>query len=292
MTCSDRSQREFGLAANGTDRKRSNRLGRRCAWFVIALFMSLGVALSSTAGKANAELIPTPTFSDHEVPTTQVPAGDAAFWDWLNVGLLLLALILASYLALVRRSRRGLLWLSVACLAWFGFVRQGCVCAIGSLQNVTLAFSDPTYLVPVSVLAFFALPLLFTLFFGRTFCAAVCPLGAVQELVAVRSMRVPRWIDHALALFGSRLSRCSGDLRGHGDCVSDLSLRSVCGVLSTEWECQYRRFQRLCSADQCVCGTSLLSLFVSLWCGVGLVITDLEMASENSPKRLHQLSTV
>ena len=48
--------------------------------------------------------------------------------------------------------------------------------------------------------AFFALPLLFTLFFGRTFCAAVCPLGAVQELVAVRPVRVPRWLEHALGL--------------------------------------------------------------------------------------------
>jgi polyferredoxin len=44
------------------------------------------------------------------------------------------------------------------------------------------------------------LPLVFTVFFGRTFCAAVCPLGAVQELVAVRSVRVPRWLDHVLGL--------------------------------------------------------------------------------------------
>jgi len=50
------------------------------------------------------------------------------------------------------------------------------------------------------VLAFFMLPLLFTLFFGRTFCAAVCPLGAIQELVALRPVRVPKWLDHALGL--------------------------------------------------------------------------------------------
>ena len=41
---------------------------------------------------------------------------------------------------------------------------------------------------------------MFTLFFGRTFCAAVCPLGAVQELVAVRPVKVPRWLDQALGL--------------------------------------------------------------------------------------------
>jgi ferredoxin len=50
------------------------------------------------------------------------------------------------------------------------------------------------------VIVFFTLPLVFTLFFGRTFCAAVCPLGAVQELVAVRTVRVPKWVDHSLGL--------------------------------------------------------------------------------------------
>ncbi|NIL97025.1 MAG: 4Fe-4S binding protein, partial [Planctomycetales bacterium] len=47
---------------------------------------------------------------------------------------------------------------------------------------------------------FFLLPLVFTLFFGRTFCAAVCPLGAVQELVSVRHVRVPRWLDQSLGM--------------------------------------------------------------------------------------------
>ncbi len=37
-------------------------------------------------------------------------------------------------------------------------------------------------------------------FSGRSFCASVCPLGAVQELVAVRPVQVPTWIDHALGL--------------------------------------------------------------------------------------------
>ena len=55
--------------------------------------------------------------------------------------------------------------------------------------------------VPITVAAFFLLPLAFTLFFGRTFCAAVCPLGAVQELVALRPINVPVWLDHALGLF-------------------------------------------------------------------------------------------
>ena len=47
---------------------------------------------------------------------------------------------------------------------------------------------------------FFTLPILVTLFFGRTFCSSVCPLGAVQELVALKPIQVPGWIDQALGL--------------------------------------------------------------------------------------------
>ncbi|MDP6442645.1 MAG: 4Fe-4S binding protein, partial [Pirellulaceae bacterium] len=110
------------------------------------------------------------------------------------------ALCLASYFTLVTRSRRNVLILTIASLIWFGFWRQGCVCPIGATQNVALAIVDPTYAVPLTVVAFFIIPLVFTLFFGRTFCASVCPLGAMQELVAVRTVAVPRWLDHSLGL--------------------------------------------------------------------------------------------
>ncbi len=163
------------------------------------LWLVLVVPLVLTS-HAVADLIPTPTFSDHQVPTTFVPDTDSGFWEALDVGILLLALVVATYLALVDRSRRKLLVLSAASLFWFGFVRKGCVCSIGAIQNVALGAADPSFAVPTGVVAFFALPLVFTLFFGRTFCAAVCPLGAVQELTAVRSLSVPRWLDHALGL--------------------------------------------------------------------------------------------
>ncbi len=158
------------------------------------------LVLAVVGSTAAAELIPVPEFADHPIPTTTVPHGDAGWWELLDVTLLAVALALASYFALMDRSRRKLLFLTIACLIWFGFVRQGCVCSIGAVQNVALAFGDSSYVVPLGVIAFFSLPLVFTLFFGRTFCAAVCPLGAVQELVAVRSIRVPRWLDEALGL--------------------------------------------------------------------------------------------
>jgi polyferredoxin len=169
---------------------------KRLLW-IIVVGLLLAVGSAAVAG----ELIPTPSFSEHTVPTTQVPATDALAWQLLHVALLILGLILATYFALVTRSRKNLLLLSIGALIWFGFVREGCVCAIGATQNVAQASFDPQYVIPLVVLTFFMVPLVFTLFFGRTFCAAVCPLGAVQELVSVRSLKVPRWLDHALGLF-------------------------------------------------------------------------------------------
>lgn len=160
------------------------------------LVLLLIPAAMSSAG----EVIPLPTFSSYEIPGTQNPAARAMWRDYLDVAALAAGLSLASFFALKKRSRRGLLLLSIASLAWLGFWRKGCICPIGAIQNVTLAACDSSYIVPLPAAAFFILPLMFTLFFGRTFCAAVCPLGAVQELVAVHPLRTPLWLDHALGL--------------------------------------------------------------------------------------------
>jgi len=61
-----------------------------------------------------------------------------------------------------------------------------------------LALFDSGYVLPVGVLAFFVLPLLFALFAGRSFCSGVCPLGAIQEVVVLRPVRVPNALDRAL----------------------------------------------------------------------------------------------
>mgnify|MGYP006293797817 FL=1 len=107
---------------------------------------------------------------------------------------------LITWLILKKRSRRGVFWVSLFSLAYFGFYRLGCVCPIGAIQNVTLGFFDPAYEIPWVVIAFFSIPLLFTLFFGRTFCAGVCPLGAIQDIVAIRPVQIKPWIAKMLGL--------------------------------------------------------------------------------------------
>ena len=165
-------------------------------WICLALLLSALVVNYSAA----QDLLARPEIAGHETPTTLFPEPRATGLEYLDVVLLAAALSLASYLALGKRSRRGLFLLAVASLAYFGFWRNGCVCSIGSIQNVALAAFDSSYTVSAAIVAFFALPLLFTVFFGRTFCAAVCPLGAIQELVTLRPIKVPTWADHALSL--------------------------------------------------------------------------------------------
>src|ERR1039458_3427998 len=63
-----------------------------------------------------------------------------------------------------------------------------------------LGLSDHGYAVPIGVTAFFVLPLVFALFAGRTFCAAVCPHGALQDLVLLKPLKLPPWLEQALSV--------------------------------------------------------------------------------------------
>ncbi|MBL7133749.1 MAG: 4Fe-4S binding protein [Phycisphaerae bacterium] len=141
---------------------------------------------------------PPPEFTDHVLPQTDQPAQRAILYEYIDVAVLAAALAVASWLALRRQSRNGMVALTIFSLAYFGFYREGCICPVGAIQNVTLAVFDGGYSIPIFVAAIFVLPLGFTLFFGRSFCAGVCPLGAVQDLVLIHPVRVPQWLAGSL----------------------------------------------------------------------------------------------
>jgi NosR/NirI family transcriptional regulator, nitrous oxide reductase regulator len=143
---------------------------------------------------------PRPEFeTGYEYPEYQTPQHRSAALEYLDVFVLIAALGVTTWLALKKRSRRGLIWMSVFSLAYFGFYRLGCICAVGSVQNVSLAFFNPGYAIPLTALLFFIIPLLFALLFGRVFCAGVCPLGAIQELTGIKPLKIPRAAEVFLA---------------------------------------------------------------------------------------------
>lgn len=158
------------------------------------------VMLASMHAAHGVERFPPPDFSSHALPETIVPPTQSRGIAWLDVAVLALGMAAATWLSLKSRSRFGLVILALGSLAYFGFWRRGCVCAIGSIQNISLAIADPSYAVSLTVIAFFTLPLVVTLIWGRGFCAGVCPHGAIQDLVLVKPLRVPVWLDEVLRI--------------------------------------------------------------------------------------------
>lgn len=151
------------------------------------------------AGMAQAEPSPPPQFeSGYSLPLTEQPPPRAAIMEYVDLSALMLAIVVAMLLAHRWRSRRGLLLLSMASLAYFGFYRDGCVCAIGAIQNFALGVVDPSYSMPLPMVGFLLLPLFSALVGGRVFCGAVCPLGAIQELVLLRPVSLPAWLEKPL----------------------------------------------------------------------------------------------
>ncbi|MBQ9498733.1 MAG: 4Fe-4S binding protein, partial [Bacteroidaceae bacterium] len=59
---------------------------------------------------------------------------------------------------------------------------------------------DNTYHLPLVVLLFFLLPIIFAFLFGRVFCAGVCPFGALQELLNVKNYRISKSVCTALSV--------------------------------------------------------------------------------------------
>jgi len=143
---------------------------------------------------------PRPEFeTDYAYPEQQLPAQRAPGWQYFDLAVLIGALTVTTWLALKKRSRQGLLWMSVFSLAYFGFFREGCICSVGSVQNVALALFNDGYTIPLTALLFFIIPLLFALLYGRVFCAGVCPLGAIQELTGFAPVKLPKTIEVILA---------------------------------------------------------------------------------------------
>ncbi len=144
---------------------------------------------------------PKPEFqTGYEQPDVITPEPRALALEYFDVAVLIIVLSLASWFAIKKRSRKGILWLSVFTLLYFGFYRDGCICSVGSIQNVALSFADLNYAISITALLFFLLPLFFTLFFGRTFCAGACPLGVIQDLVIIQPLTLPFWLRKTLGL--------------------------------------------------------------------------------------------
>ncbi|MDR3689710.1 MAG: 4Fe-4S binding protein [Fimbriimonas sp.] len=146
------------------------------------------VAFGQTADQHSQ---PPPQFTDYRIPIERAAAPRDGSFQYVDLALLACLLVLTAWIVLKRRSRKELRIVSLFALGYFGFYRLGCVCSIGSIQNVAYAIAHSDYRLPLTVAGFFVLPLLAALFFGRVFCGGVCPMGAMQDLLLVKPIRIP-----------------------------------------------------------------------------------------------------
>ena len=150
-----------------------------------------------------ANRFPKPDFeSGYVYPEQQqfiVP--NETLWAYIDIAMLLLLMSFVAWAVIKKQVRWPVTLTSVVSVAYFGFFRHGCVCSIGAIQNVALSLTSDSYSIPLYVLLLFILPIVFTLFFGRVFCAGVCPFGALQELVNVKNYKLSKAVTSVLGIF-------------------------------------------------------------------------------------------
>ena len=135
-------------------------------------------------------------YRDQYVPR-EYPA-PARAWFYADVAVVTGLLLSGMWLV---RTNRPVRWISAQlalALLYLGVIRGGCICPVGATANVALGVSHPE-LVGRATLALFLVPLMAALASGRIFCATVCPLGAVQQLLSGNRPRlVPRPLHRIL----------------------------------------------------------------------------------------------
>ncbi len=173
------------------------RFARRTGW----LCLIVGIYCFAQTSFGAEQRFPPPEFeSGYVIPVAQKPLPRALLLQYVDVFVLLAALGFALYFVYRKRSRSGVVFLSLFSLGYFGFYREGCICSIGSIQNVALALFDSSYAIPLAALLFFLAPLVTALVAGRAFCSGVCPHGALQDLVLLKPIPVPLWLERALGV--------------------------------------------------------------------------------------------
>jgi len=178
--------------------RRNSQLGRRGLLpALLTVVSAAGLWAQAIEYSRPVETAPQPQTigGGYQIPLVQKPVPRDYVFQVLDVALLAAAMGVSVWIVLKKRNRRWLMGLNIFSLAYFGFYREGCVCPIGSIQNVSVALTDPKYSIPIVVTATFVLPLAVALFFGRAFCGGVCALGAMQELVVVKPLKVPKRLD-------------------------------------------------------------------------------------------------
>ena len=87
--------------------------------------MVAALLFAATCALAEQRFPPPEFESGHQLPLTTTPAARAVLFQYLDVAMLAAALSLATWLVFKKRSRKGLIALSIFSVLYFGFWRKG-----------------------------------------------------------------------------------------------------------------------------------------------------------------------
>ncbi len=140
-------------------------------------------------------------------------------WPVLDL-VMLAALLLLGAVMVWRQVHCRWFWLPAALtLGYFGLVRGGCICPVGSVANMSIGLAHPER-IGISTALMFLLPLAVALAIGRVFCVAGCPLGAIQHLLGGRrSIQLPAWLDRVLSTVPALTLAATAWLAIRGACL-------------------------------------------------------------------------
>ncbi|MCP4156790.1 MAG: 4Fe-4S binding protein [bacterium] len=169
-------------------------------WLTALVFFIVFFSFSP-ASVSSQDRFPRPDFEgSYQAPEITTPSDESWQMAYLDV-IILIVVLIASIMAIFKfHSRRLILAISMFSLIYFGLIRHGCVCPVGSIQNISGALLQVGVILPFTTILLFFLPVIFTLFRGRIYCGAACPLGAVQDLLSLKRFRLPPWLDAGLKL--------------------------------------------------------------------------------------------
>ena len=130
----------------------------------LLLFAALGLQTLAHA----VSRFPKPDFeSGYQYPEVSYAIPHEHLWNVVDVVLLVVLLGMVAWAVYKNRTRVPIIITSVISIGYFGFFRGGCVCSIGSIQNVALAMVDENYHLPWVVLLFFLIPIICNLQFKK-----------------------------------------------------------------------------------------------------------------------------
>jgi len=96
---------------------------------------------------------PKPDFeSGYQYPVNIYDIPNEPVWVWIDITLLVILMSFVAWAVIKRGVRWPVIAVSLFSVVYFGFFRNGCVCSIGSIQNVALALVDSSYNIPFTVL--------------------------------------------------------------------------------------------------------------------------------------------